>query len=76
MRVYLLGSTRCSLLQAITDEALLVLEIIARETVRFHSEGCNDEDPFAGLRGSEQEHDEATISGGSRNLQRGVLFAY
>ena len=27
----------------------------------FHSEGCNDEGPFADLSGSEQEDDEATI---------------
>ena len=31
-------------------------DTFARETARFHSEGCNNEDPFAGLSGSEQEN--------------------
>ena len=39
MRVNLLESTWCSLLQALTDEDLLVLEINARETARFHRDG-------------------------------------
>ena len=47
--------------QTTADKDLLVLQSFARETARFRSEGCNDEDPFAGLSGSEQEDDEATI---------------
>ena len=31
-------------------------DTFVRETARFHSEGCNDEDPFAGLSGLDQEN--------------------
>ena len=34
---------------------------IAKETARFHIEGCSREDPFANFGGSKQADDEATI---------------
>ena len=61
MPVYLLESTWCSVLEVVADEDLLVLETIVGETARFHSERCYDNGPFAGLSGSGQESDEATI---------------